>query len=251
MSLSNSNIDLLEQPSDLSEKIDKTKKICIVGTGHTGSTRLFNLIRLIYEKKGKTVYSKLKMSLKEINEVDGKYDIILGKIHDTDFDNTNITYLNNFNINLLPIRNLIDAAMSAGARFKKNATKSQLIEYYKDRMHYNIKMYNKFKPKADFIFRYEEYSVNQIKKLCSVLDVNLDNKDILDIMIILENMLNSKDIVEIDDPTDETYRKTLLSQDHNTSGGKSNKFIGLPIEHLNIILNDTRVVKFLEETSYF
>ena len=92
MSLSNSNIDLLEQPSDLSEKIDKTKKICIVGTGHTGSTRLFNLIRLIYEKKGKTVYSKLKMSLKEINEVDGKYDIILGKIHDTDFDNTNITY---------------------------------------------------------------------------------------------------------------------------------------------------------------
>ena len=112
-------------------------------------------------------------------------------------------------------------------------------------------MFNKFKPKADFIFKYEEYSVNQIKKLCSVLDVSLDNKDILEIMIILENMLNSKEIVEIDNHNDETYRKTLLSQDHNTSGGKSNKFIGIPIEDLNFILNDNRVVKFLEQTSYF
>lgn len=230
----------------LSEKIYKTKKICIVGTGHTGSTRLFNLVRLIYEKKGKKVYTKFKISLKEIHELDGKYDIILGKIHDTD-----INYVNNFDINLLPIRNIIDAAMSAGARFKKDAKKSELLEFYKDRMYFNINMFNKFKPKADFIFKYEEYSVNQIKKLCSVLDVSLDNKDILEIMIILENMLNSKEIVEIDNHNDETYRKTLLSQDHNTSGGKSNKFIGIPIEDLNFILNDNRVVKFLEQTSYF
>ena len=238
--------EFLNEPSKSSVKIDKTKKICIIGTGHTGSTRLFNLVRLIYEKKGKTVYSKLKISPKEINELDRKYDIILGKIHDTD-----ISYVNHFDINLLPIRNIIDAAMSAGARFKKDATKSQLLEYYKDRMYFNIKMFNKFKPKADFIFRYEEYSVNQIKKLCSVLDISLDNKDILEIMNTLENMLNSKEIVVIDDLTDEMYRKTLLSQDHNTSGGKSNKFIGLPIENLNIILNDNNIVKFLEETSYF
>ena len=32
-------------------------KICVVGTVQAGSTRLFNLIRMIYEKKGKIVYS--------------------------------------------------------------------------------------------------------------------------------------------------------------------------------------------------
>ena len=34
-----------------------------------------------------------------------------------------------------------------------------------------------------------------------------------------------KDIVKIDNFNDSTYRKTLLSQHHNTSGGKSFKYI--------------------------
>jgi hypothetical protein len=76
----------------------------------------------------------------------------------------------------------------------------------------NEKRCNKFKSIADFIFIYENYNVYNIKKVCATLNINLDNNDIIDIMIQLESMLNSKKIVEKDDHRDAEYQKTLLSQ---------------------------------------
>lgn len=218
-----------------------SKKICIVGTHQAGSTRLFNLVRMIYEKNGKTVYSKWKITPKEINEISGKYDIILCKIHDTDHD-----YLKNFDIILLPIRNILDSAISAGKRAKNNST-----QFYINNCNSNISMFNKFKSIADFIFRYEDYNVYNIKKVCATLNINLDNNDIIDIMIQLESMLNSKEIVKRDNHGDAEYQKTLLSQHHNTSNGKTNKFINLPKEQLDDILKEKNILTFLEENFYF
>ena len=217
------------------------KKICIVGTRQTGSTRLFNLVRMIYEKNGKKVYSKWKITHEEINEIGSKYDIILCKIHDTDKN-----YLKNYDIILLPIRNILDSALSAGVRWGNTSTK-----FYINNCNDNIRMFNKFQPIAEFIFRYENYNVYYIKKLCSTLNINLDNNDIIDIMIQLESMLNSKKIVKKDDNSDAEYRKTLLSQDHNTSNGKTNKFINLPKKQLDDILKEKNILTFLEENFYF
>lgn len=217
------------------------KKICIVGTHQTGSTRLFNLVRMIYEKNGKTVYSKWHITPEEINELSSKYDIILCKIHDTDDD-----YLKNYDIILLPIRNILDSAISVGVRYENTST-----EKYISACNSNIRLFNKFKSIANFIFRYEDYNVYNIKKLCPTLDINLDNNDIIDIMIQLESMLNSKEIVERDDHGDAEYRKTLLSQHHNTSSGKTNKFINLPKEQLDDILKEKNILTFLEENFYF
>lgn len=216
-------------------------KVCVVGTGQSGSTRLFNLVRLIYEKKGKTVYSRWSIKPEEIEQISKKYDIILSKIHDT-----NLNYLNNFDIKLLPIRNILDSAISAGVREKNTSTK-----FYIERCNININRFNQFKSIADFIFRYENYNVYYIKKLCTTLNISLDNNDIIDIMIQLESMLNSKDIVKKDNDQDKEYQKTLLSQDHNTSNGRTNKFINLPNEQLNDILKEKNISTFLEENFYF
>ena len=217
------------------------KKICIVGTCQSGSTRLFNLVRMIYEKNGKTVYSKWDITPEEINKISSKYDIILCKIH-----NTNHNYLKNYDIILLPIRNILDSAISAGIRSKNTST-----EYYIQNCNKNINLFNKFQPIAEFIFRYDNYNVYYIKKLCSTLNINLDNNDIIDIMIQLESMLNSKKIVKKDDDTDEEYQKTLLSQAHNTSNGKTNKFINLPKKQLDDILKQKNILTFLEKNFYF
>ena len=217
------------------------KKICVVGTHQSGSTRLFNLVRMIYEKKGKIVYSRWNISPEEIKEAGSKYDIILCKIHDT-----NINYLNNYDIILLPIRNILDSAISSGVRNKKNS-----VQFYIKMCNNNIKLFNKFKSSANFIFKYENYNVYYIKKLCATLNINLDNNDIIDIMIQLESMLTSNDIVKKDDPNDKEYQKTLLSQSHNTSNGKTNKFINLSNEQLNDILKEKNISTFLEENSYF
>ena len=67
-------------------------KICVVGACHSGSTRLFNLVRMIYEKKGKSVYSGWSVNIADFQN---DYDIILSKIHDTENE-----YLNEFDIKL-------------------------------------------------------------------------------------------------------------------------------------------------------
>lgn len=219
------------------------KKICIVGTNQSGSTRLFNLVRMIYEKNGKTVYSRWSITHEEMNKIssNNKHDIILCKIHDT-----NDNYLKNYDVILLPIRNILDSAISSGVRKKNTST-----ENYINSCNNNIILFNKFKPIADFIFRYEDYNVSYIKKLCSALNINLDNNDIIDIMIQLESMLNSTKIVKKDDPRDAVYRKTLFSQDHNTSNGKTNKFINLPKKQLDDILKEKNIITFLEDNFYF
>lgn len=216
-------------------------KICIVGTHQSGSTRLFNLVRLLYEKKGKRVYSRWNINPKEIKKIRKEYDIILSKIHDT-----NIKYLDNYNVKLLPIRNILDAALSAGIRFENTST-----EFYIQNCKKNINMFNKFKSTSDFIFRYENYNVYYIKKLCTTLKINLSNDDIISIMIELDTMLNSKNIAKKDNFKNKTYQKTLLSQNHNTSNGKTNKFINLSIEQLNDILKEKKISDFLKENFYF
>lgn len=224
-------------------------KICIVGTAQSGSTRVFNLIRMIYEKKGKIVYSgggcsswaELERKIISIDKSKNKPDIILSKVHDTSY-----TYLNNYDIKILPLRNIIDAAMSSGHRIQVDSTR-----HYIKHCIYNIDLFNKFKPYVDFVFRYENYSVNYIKKLCDILNVKLNNCEIIEIMKELESMLHNKNIVIKDDPSNIEYKKTLLSQNHNTSNGKINKFVNLSPKKLINILENDKILDFLNTHNYF
>ena len=208
--------------------------ILVVGTHQCGSTRLFNLIRLVYEKNGMSVLSKWNLNLDEIQST--QFDIKVGKIH-----NTSLEYLNHFNIVLLPLRNVIDAAVSAKVRLRKDYQSSCLE---------NIEIFNKFKNKSQFIFKYEDYSVAYIKSLCSLLKVSLSTIEIIKIMKELDNQHQSKKIVRKDNHNNPIYRKTLLSQSHNTSNGKCNKYTCLPEKELIRLLNNKHICSFLEEHGY-
>ena len=192
-------------------------------------------------KKKKTIYSGWDINNNQLSTLNNKFDVIICKIHNTDTD-----YLENYNLKILPVRNILDAAISAGIRFNNNS-----CNFYINHCKQNIYFYNKFKSKVDYIFRYDDYNVYYIKKLCNILDINLNNEDIIDIMIELENMLNSKDKVEKDDHNDKEYQKTLFSQQHNTSNGKTNKFINLSKKDLDLILKDKTIINFLTENFYF
>ena len=209
-------------------------KICIVGTHQSGSTRLFNLVRLIYEKINKSVFSRF--NIKDVNNLQIEEDVILCKIHDTTSN-----YLNDFDIKLLPVRNILDSAISLNARRGISLIDGCIRD---------INLFNKFKSDVDFIFRYEDYSIYYIKRLCSILNVNLNNFEIIEIMKELEDMLNNKNIVKKDNPKNPQYRKTLLSQDHNTSNGKSNKFVQLPTSELKNLLKNDLISNFLKENKY-
>jgi hypothetical protein len=217
-----------------------TLNICICGTMQSGSTRLFNLVRLIYKTKNKTVISGHKYDVMNNNN---KYDVIISKVHSTSDE-----YLKDFDIILLPLRNILDAAISKNKRIRTP---------YKKSCHENILLFNKYKVISHFIFKYEKYSIFYIHELCKILDIKLNNNEIIQIMKQLNEMLNSKNIVKSDYKkdtkykTDKEYKKTLLTQSHNTSGGLSNKFINdINIIELNELLNDPIINSFLKEHKY-
>lgn len=219
-------------------------KICVVGGHQVGSTRLFNLVRLSYEKIGKKVLSlapKDRPDRKELSKMSRHYDVVLHKFHDVDID-----YIKTYDIILLPIRNLLDAAMSAGIRWDKKSNKEYIQHCYK-----NIERFNKFKSVATHIFKYEDYSVNSIIEVYKVIKLNIYINVIILIMKELEDLLHSETNTLIDDLTNSEYKKTLLSQHHNTSGGKSNKFVDVPASILQDILDDKHIINFMKEHKYF
>jgi hypothetical protein len=212
-------------------------KISIIGTNQSGSTRLFNLVRLIYICHGKSVKSGWKLKHLENSNV----DVIINKIH-----NCNFEYTNKFDILLLPIRNVIDCYISAHKRFPEKFNKKNKIKY----CHNEIDIFYQYRDTVDMIFKYESYSINLINKLCNILEVELPLQKIIKIMKDLDSMLNSKKIVKDDNMKNKNYRETLLSQSHNTSNGQTEKFIKYSLGFTMDFLNDSKINHFLKENDY-
>ena len=214
-------------------------KIAIVGTHQSGSTRLFNLCRLIFETQKERVHSCFEYK----HNRDSEFDVIINKTHDTTVHELKQKY----DKILLPIRNLLDSAISNKIRFKQQST----INDVKHNCKTNIDLFNKFERIVNYIMYYEKYSMYEVRALCKKLDIELTNIQIVNIMKELDRMHNSKDIVKIDNHADKLYNKTLLSQQHNTSGGISNKFVKtMSVEDICEIINDESIKTFMQNHKY-
>jgi hypothetical protein len=209
-------------------------KIIVVGPKHSGSTMLFNLFIKIYEYQGKSVFSGWHINPQDYSN---NVDVLIDKRHDCD-----VSILQNYDFVFLPLRHLLDSAMTSKIRFN--------IPYV-DSCYENIYLFEKFKIHSDYIFKYENHSVFVVKEIIKTLCIDIDLNTIFKIMNELENMKNSKDIVKTDDHNNSLYRKTLLSQNHNTSGGMVNKYVYLMEPNLrNTLLQDKKVFDFLVKYKY-
>jgi len=209
-------------------------KIAVVGTKQSGSTRLFNLLIMLYTHLNMKVYSTYRYN----HDKDKIYDVIINKWHNASFDD-----LNKYDIVLSPVRHLFDSAISA----KKRGFQTD----YKKACYHNIDLFNKFESKADHVFVYEKYSLDYIKELCGVINIDVEDGVIREIMQKLDDLHNSKSIVKKDNANDELFKRTLLSQNHNTSGGKINKFLTeMTQSEIDGLLNDEKIHTFLKKLNY-
>lgn len=209
------------------------KTVCIVGTHQSGSTRIFNLVRLLFEYNGDSVHSCWNYNFMNSDE----YDVIVSKVHRTEDK-----YLSNFDVVLLPLRNIIDAGISTQRRLpNKYIYQSCLL---------NIELFNKFKDLSHMVVRYEDYSIKQIRDISNLLGIEIGIVEIVNIMRELDAMHKSKDIIKDERKPDERYKRTLLSQSHNTSGGISNKFIYLRDNQIKYLFTYPEIVAFMEEHNY-
>jgi len=209
-------------------------KILIVGGTQCGSTRLFNFLRIIFEKKGLNVLSRWISDYKDNDQ----YDVCIIKAHDL-----NISICDQFDYVLLPYRDIRDAYISTVTRWpiKKDFIKEMLI---------NLNLFKKFKRYAHFLFKYEEYCLEYNKNLLNRINVESTDEDILNAMREIE-YIHSKIKVTYDNFNNKEYRKTLMCKYHNTSGGKSEKWRKYFSEQDNrkIIMNK-EIRGFLKKRGY-
>lgn len=208
-------------------------KILIFGPGQSGSTRLYNLVLVAYEKLKKNIYCGYSIELDDVRTLD--YDVILNKAHDK-FTEADYDY------KILPIRDLRDSAIS---RYKRRGTS------FESSIEFNLKVINRFKSESDFIFRYEDYSFEYVRNFFRFMKINLSDDIIREVMSEVDNLFNYSDIpVEVNKNND-FYKKHILTKSHNTDNGRSGKYLKLSKNDNLNFLNNSELVKFLEEFNYF
>jgi mannose-1-phosphate guanylyltransferase len=211
-----------------------TLKLTVAGMLQCGSTRLFNLLILLYENNNNTVHSCLNYE----HDKDDEYDVIINKTHDAD-----VSIRDKYDIILLPMRDIRDCAISARIRFKKDDIIENCL--------CNINLFNTLNEISDFVFIYEKYDFEYIKELIKFLNLNLSDDVINDVMMKLHTMHISLDIVKFSDHNDKMYKKTLYSQHHNTSNGLSKKYNTELDDELNKKILDNKIIfDFLSEHNY-
>jgi hypothetical protein len=218
-------------------------KICIVGPHQCGSTRLFNLVRLLYQDK--KVHSCWSYQIKSND--DKKYDVIVSKKHFT-----NKEYLNKFDIVIMPYRDVRDAAISHHKKMisKGNRGFKSINSYITFCNHY-INIFNSMLKHTNYLFKYEEYNLEYIKKLCQFLKINKTDAELNNILIELDKLHKSSQIVKYRNFKNTQYQKTLLTQSHNTANGKSNKYkTHFSLEENKKILQNTKIYNFLSKYGY-
>lgn len=230
------------------------KIILIGGMEQSGSTLVFNLIQKLYRILGYIVDSCwiVDYHKKDFNE---KCDILVVKTHGLD---RNIT-LNAYKI-ILPIRDIRDAAISASIRF--SPSKGKDMPFIMSRMEKNVNIINnwhnfiKQKKLNHFEFMYERFKKNEVAYTAALIDylnISLDIDNIKEALNEINTLHNSKDIVKKDDFSYQNlqYKKTLLTQNHNTSGGKSKKYMTyFTKEENDNILKNEKVYSFLKAYGY-
>lgn len=192
-------------------------KIIIVGGTQCGSTRLFNFIRIIFERKGMKVLSRWINDIKENKE---DYDVVLIKAHDMDLGKCK-----EYDVVILPYRDIRDVYISTVTRwgFKKDIIGEMMI---------NLRLFRKFLKVADVLYKYENYGFNYNRKIVDKIvggigwgkgRLEISDEEIAYTMKELDYMHNNIK-VRFDNFENKEYREKLMCKKHNTSGGKSEKW---------------------------
>lgn len=222
-------------------------KILIAGMMHAGSTRIYNLIRILFEKIGDYTIFATWIDDFDINKEYAE-DVIICKAHDYDEKIGDL-----FDKIILPIRDPRDAVISTEKRFWRRIVNRKISQYIIE-MNVNIARYYSWKLRKpnSFTMKYEDYGVENLKDLLTYLEqaeyINLIPCVMEDVSSLNESKLRPNE----DDFENEFYRLTLLTSSHNTSNGESRKFLEkFNVIELKTMQKNPTCYNFLFEFGYY
>lgn len=204
-------------------------KVCIAGMTQVGSTRVYNILRLILEE----VYGNVTSGYTTyVQKTDNPHKVI--KLHGEATPNT----LSSFDFVFLPIRDPRDAAISYLKRSKRNKDINATVNQIKENVGRFYRYASGQLPPNYMIVKYESYNIEMVTEIANFIGISLDASKIKDIYNQVENMF------DLNLPSYNMQRKVffnskeLLSPEHNTSGGASGKYLTYFTEDENKILID-------------
>jgi hypothetical protein len=217
---------------DLPQLLLKKQKVSILVAGmrHSGSTALFNIIRLAFERN-------------EMNFVAGYSEKIV--VDELDFNQTQLALLKTHELRddilqratfiFTTKRDLRDTVASAVRRkFPTLEKVGGATEYAK----YNRSIYEQWSNKSNFEFCYEEFikqPLSVIQKVLSVIGLHKVDK-----VSIYDQLMNL--------PTDQ-YSKTLLSPTHITDPARERNYLNT-LTDKNIQIIDSQHGGWLQQNGY-
>jgi hypothetical protein len=176
------------------------KHVVVAGPHFVGSTRLFNLVRYIYEQKGYNVTAMWHQD----KHVLPKGDVLVEKAHDLSECDT----LKGSTVVLMPVRDARDCIVT---KIKRGGPRSWAVnEGSKE----HKRCYEATVDRCNLVYKYETHSVQQIIRLADELGESLTKEEARKLSDKLDALHASKT----------PAADTLYTPQHNTSGGASNKF---------------------------
>ncbi|WP_417225846.1 hypothetical protein [Amphritea sp.] len=217
--IKNCNQESKTKNYNIPEYIEKKGHLCITVAGmrHSGSTALFNILRLAIQSLGVSIESGYSEHLKFDEKLNSKKEVFLIKTHEIRDDIRDIS-----NIVITTVRDLRDSVASAQRRdFDLLNDVGGVVAYAK----YNRSLHDSWEQYSDYIFNYESFMRaprEEIRKLLSFLGL-------ADVSV--EYIHNSIMNLPID-----KYEITLLSPEHITDPERLENYkTTLSVKEINII----------------
>ena len=217
-------------PGDVLMKRAEKSIVLVAGMRHSGSTVLFNIIRIASELSGLSVIGDYSERIESIKDLADTCQVLIVKTHEYRDD---IADMSNFT--LTTIRDLRDSVASAKRRkFVLLDKVGGPIEYAKS----NRSLHDVWSQRSDFIFEYETFMQSPFQVIQKILAaLELDSKFTDEIYQRVTSL-----------PTD-NYSETLLSDTHITDPKRELNY-RLSLEPTDILKIEEQHKSWLKKYSY-
>ncbi len=213
-------------------------RIAVTGLTKAGSTRLCNLLRLLFQNENAVLLWSHSDEEGNEEQIPKDTQVIISKFHKISEKIRSYDYL------FITYRDLRDISISLsknGTDFFGTPLDYNNITDYIKQMETAIDMLNKMNFPESIFMRYEDYSVDFIFNLCKKLHIYKEVHEVYKIKKEVDSLLHSKP----------NFRKTLMQDSVNTSNGISKKYLThFTKEENKKILQNTQIKDFLKVHNY-
>lgn len=226
------------------------QNVAVIGLHFSGSTRLYNFLRLVYTALNYNIYCKSFDSEFYLKNNSNDKSVCVLKSHFHKKYTINFFKNNNYKV-LMPYRDIRDCVITGIKRgFIKRNIKNVIHSMKKEALAYQLYTKN-FKGLDILKVKYENWNSLLALEILTFLNITLSKEQLNNILNELELLKKDDRLPERDCLKNNIYQYTYLSKSHITSNGESKKYLNFFTKKENEdILKEKIIFNFLKNNNY-